>query len=209
MKKLLLIVPFYILSIFGIGVNAHTINVKVNVQNSKVLWKGSKITKSHDGYVNLKSGSLVIDHGTIVGGVFNIDMSSIKCTDIESEEYSNKLVKHLKSDHFFNVESNPISSIEIKAAQKYGKYDPKYKDNIYSILANLTIKGITHPIIFDAEINLLKLDNGNYSYTANAKIVIDRTKWDIKYASGNYFKDLGDKAILDEIEFDISLESVK
>lgn len=204
MKKLLLIVPFYILSIFGIGVNAHTINVKVNVQNSKVLWKGSKITKSHDGYVNLKSGSLVIDHGTIVGGVFNIDMSSIKCTDIESEEYSNKLVKHLKSDHFFNVDNHEISTIEIKHVSKKFEFG-----NMYSMGAHLTIKGITHPIIFDAEIDLLKLDNGNYFYTANAKIVIDRTKWDIKYASGNYFKDLGDKAILDEIEFNISLESVK
>jgi len=70
--------------------------------------------------------------------------------------------------------------------------------------SNLTIKGITHPISFAADVNV----NGK-NFLATAKIKIDRTKWDIKYNSGNYFKDLGDKLILDEIEFDIFLLSVK
>ena len=47
------------------------------------------------------------------------------------------------------------------------------------------------------------------SYVANAKIKLDRTKWDVKYNSGNFFKDLGDKLISDDIEFDISLVSAK
>ena len=74
----------------------------------------------------------------------------------------------------------------------------------YTIVADLTIKGITHTIDFVADVNINKLE-----FSATAKIKIDRTQWDIKYHSGNYFKDLGDKLILDEIEFDISLLSVK
>ena len=80
----------------------------------------------------------------------------------------------------------------------------KEKGNKYEILANLTIKGITHPIAFEADVSI----NG-VNFLAKAKIKIDRTKWGIKYGSGSFFEDLGDKMILDEIGFDIFLVSVK
>ena len=38
----------------------------------------------------------------IVGGEFNIDMNSIKCTDIENPAYAAKLEEHLKDPDFFN-----------------------------------------------------------------------------------------------------------
>ena len=47
------------------------------------------------------------------------------------------------------------------------------------------------------------------NFLAQAKIKIDRTKWDVVYKSGNVFKDLGDKIIHDEIEFDVFLISEK
>ena len=73
---------------------------------------------------------------------------------------------------------------------------------MYIIVADLTIKGITHDIEFEADVDI---DGLNYQATAN--IVIDRTKWDIRYNSGKFFKDLGDKLILDKIKFDVSLTS--
>jgi polyisoprenoid-binding protein YceI len=69
---------------------------------------------------------------------------------------------------------------------------------------NMTIKGITNPVTFNADIKI----NRN-SYTAIAKIIIDRTKWGVEYKSGNIFKDLGDKIIYDDMEFDIFLVSEK
>ena len=74
----------------------------------------------------------------------------------------------------------------------------------YEITADLTIKGITHSISFEADVNI----KGN-SYLATLNFKIDRTKWGVVYNSGNFFEDLGDYLIKDEIEFDIYLLSVK
>ena len=76
--------------------------------------------------------------------------------------------------------------------------------NFYKVVADLTIKGITHPVTFQANVAI----NG-LNFLARAKIKIDRTKWDIKYNSGSFFDGLGDYLILDEIEFDVFLLSEK
>jgi len=175
----------------------HTNNVKVNKKSSTVIWTGSKPTGSHTGNIQLKSGHLTFDHGIIVGGNFILDMSSITCSDIESEKKNQYLVNHLKSEDFFDVESFDEASLSIIRVQKV-------KDNQYQMIANMTIKGITKPVSFTADLNV----NRN-SFTAIAKIIIDRTKWGVEYNSGNIFKDLGDKIIYDDIEFDIFLVSEK
>lgn len=196
MKKVFLSAILSVITLFAMATKLHVENVRVNTENSTVKWKGSKISSSHEGTVNIIKGALNIDHGTLVGGQFSIDMQSLSTTDM-SEEYNKKLDSHLKNEDFFNVSEFPTASITITNALREN-------GNSYKIIANLTIKGITHPISFAADVNV----NGK-NFLATAKIKIDRTKWDIKYNSGNYFKDLGDKLILDEIEFDIFLLSVK
>ena len=172
----------------------HIDRLRVDDQKSTVKWIGSKIAESHEGLISIQNGVLLINHGTLVGGDITIDMSSIQTTDM-SDKYNKKLDSHLKNEDFFDVEKHPISTIKITKATKT-------EANNYEIVADLTIKGITHSIIFDAEVNIRKS-----VFFAKAKIKIDRTKWDIKYKSGNFFKDLGDKVILDEIEFEINLLS--
>ena len=196
MKKIFLLKILSVLTLLTMATNPHVDNVRVNTENSTVKWKGSKISSSHEGTVNIIKGALNINHGTLVGGQFSIDMQSLATTDM-SEEYNKKLDGHLKNEDFFNVSEFPTASITITNALRGS-------GNSYKIIANLTIKGITHPISFAADVDV----NGK-NFLATAKIKIDRTKWDIKYNSGNYFKDLGDKLILDEIEFDIFLLSVK
>ena len=197
MKKIFLTTALAIITTFSFATKPHTDNVRVDAKSSTVKWIGSKVASAHEGTINIQKGMLMIDHGTLVGGQFSIDMNSIKNTDIESEEYSAKLEGHLKDEDFFNVEEFPTATITIIKAVKG-------TENNYSIIANLTIKGITHPITFDANVNV----NG-INFLATAKIKIDRTKWGIEYKSGNFFKDLGDNIILDEIEFDIFLLSAK
>ena len=196
MKKILFTIALAIATTFSFATNPHIDNVSVNTKNSTINWIGSKISSSHEGTVNILKGALNIDHGTLVGGQFSIDMQSLATTDM-SEEYNKKLDGHLKNEDFFNVSEFPTASITIINVVRGS-------GNSYKIMANLTIKGIIHPISFAADVNV----NGK-NFLATAKIKIDRTKWDIKYNSGNYFKDLGDKLILDEIEFDIFLLSVK
>jgi len=197
MKKTFLTIALAIITAFAFATKPHIDNVVVNADNSTVKWIGSKLASSHEGTVNIQKGMLMIDHGTLVGGKFSIDMTSISNTDIESEEYRAKLNGHLKNEDFFNVEQFPLAIITITKAVKG-------EENSYKILADLTIKGITHSVTFPAKVEI----NG-LNFLATAKIKIDRTKWDIKYGSGSFFENLGDKMILDEILFDVYLLSVK
>jgi hypothetical protein len=41
---------------------------------------------------------------------------------------------------------------------------------------------------------------------AMTKLVIDRSKYDIRYGSNSFFDNLGDKAIYDEFEIDVTLK---
>ena len=197
MQKNLITKLLSLLFLIQFSFTLHTNNVKVNKKSSTVIWTGSKPTGSHTGNIQLKSGYLTFDHGRIVGGNFILDMNSITCSDIESEKKNQYLVDHLKDEDFFDVKSFDEASLSIIRVQKV-------KDNQYQMTANMTIKGITKPISFTADLNV----NSN-SFTAIAKIIIDRTKWGVEYKSGNIFKDLGDKIIYDDIEFDIFLVSEK
>ena len=55
------------------------------VKSSKVVWKGYKVLGSHEGTLNLKSGSLTFDNEILTGGEFVLDVTSISCTDLEGE----------------------------------------------------------------------------------------------------------------------------
>ena len=57
---------------------------------------------------------------------------------------------------------------------------------------NLTIKGITNPIQFEI------IPNSNLVY--EAKMIFDRSKYNVRFRSGTFFQNLGDKLILDDIE---------
>ena len=171
--------------------------VEVNTDASRLIWVGSKLTSSHQGEINLKSGKLEIKDGKLVGGRFLIDMTSIKNTDIEDEESRNKLERHLKDKDFFGVDKHPESQLKITKVVSVNKDD-------YKIIADLTIKEITHSIAFSANV---RIDND--AFLATSIIKFDRTKWDIKYNSKSFFEDLGDYMILDEIELKLFLLSEK
>jgi polyisoprenoid-binding protein YceI len=189
------ILSISILTLFSF--TSHVNKVNANKNNSTVIWTGSKPTGSHTGNVTLKDGHLLFDHGNLVGGEFTIDMTSITCTDIESEKKNKYLVDHLKDEDFFDVNQFPEARLVVNRVKNL-------EGSQFEMKGNMTIKGITKPVTFNADIKI----NRN-SYTAIAKIVIDRTKWGVEYKSGNIFKDLGDKIIYDDMEFDIFLVSEK
>ena len=185
----------FILSFFTI-ISFSQESIKVNTEASTVKWIGSKITESHNGDIKIKSGKLVLDNGRLVGGAFVIDMTSINTTDMEGR-MKERLDLHLKNEDFFNVEKFPTAQLKITSVQSTERTK-------YEITADLTIKGKTHPITFNADV---KIQGAAYLATANFKI--NRTKWGVVYNSGNFFEDLGDYMIKDEIEFDIFLLSEK
>lgn len=171
---------------------AFTTNVekkKVDVKNSKITWTGEKLTGSHAGTIKLQEGYFEMESGKLVGGEFTADMSTINVTDLEGEDKT-KLEGHLKSDDFFGVNNYETAKFTIQTAAEKS-------EGVYGISGDLTIKGKTNPIAFDLKMS----DN-----SATTTLVIDRTKYDIRYGSGSFFDDLGDKTIYDEFTLDIDLK---
>lgn len=172
-------------------------NLAVDPQKSQITWLGEKVTGEHTGHIKIKDGSVELTDGKLSGGEFTIDMSTITCTDLEDEGYNQKLVGHLKSEDFFGVEKHPVSKFEITSVtQKSG--------NEVAIKGNLTIKGKTLPIEFPATV---KTDGKTLN--AEAKIEVDRTKYDIRYGSGSFFDNLGDKTIDDIFTLTVNLVAKK
>ena len=167
--------------------------MSVNVAESKVTWLGKKVTGEHTGTIQLLSGGMQFNDDKLVGGSFEIDMRSIENTDLENEEYKQKLVGHLKSDDFFGVEKYPTATMKITDVEQ--KTSSKYH-----VTGDITIKGITKSIVFPVEVSLL-----DTKAVASASITIDRSEFDVRYGSGSFFDDLGDKMIYDDFRLDVTV----
>lgn len=156
---------------------------QIDINSSKITWLGKKVTGEHTGHIKFKSAKLKWDKKNLKGGMFEVDMNSITCTDIENQDYNAKLVGHLKSDDFFSVDKYPLSVLKLTKVEG--------SKNGYKAEGNLTIKGKNHPVAFDIK------QDGN---VLKGKITIDRTKYDVRYGSGKFFDNLGDKMIYDDFE---------
>jgi polyisoprenoid-binding protein YceI len=160
---------------------------------SNIDWVGRKVTGAHNGTIAIKEGSLVFNDGRLTGGRFVIDTASIKILDITDPAANEQFAAHLASDDFFGTASFPESVFAITVAE------PR-EDGTYHISGDLTIKDITHPISFDAQVNL----TGN-TVTATGKITVDRTRYGIRFRSGNFFTNLGDTLIYNNFDLHVSL----
>lgn len=173
----------------GIGAK----DAKVDVSESTVKWVGKKVTGQHNGTIQLKGGRLEMDdNGTLTGGIFTIDMTTISNDDL-SGGTKGKLEGHLKSEDFFGVEKFPTATFVITKAIPQGP--GKYK-----IIGNMTIKESTEEIQFIANV-----DNKDGKVVATADITIDRSKYDVRYGSGSFFDNLGDKTIYDNFDLSVSI----
>ncbi|UZO82529.1 YceI family protein [Aquimarina sp. ERC-38] len=161
----------------------------IDVKNSKVVWKGYKVTGSHEGTIAIQSGSLEFTDQVLTGGKVIIDMTSIDCTDL-TDENKGKLEGHLKSDDFFGVEKYNTASLVFTEVKPKGK-------NAYSVIGDLTIKSTTQPVTFEISV---------YGNKATTNLKIDRTQYDVKYGSASFFDGLKDKAIYDEFDLVADLE---
>lgn len=160
----------------------------VDTEQSQLLWKGTKVTGSHEGTVDVKSGNVVVAEGVIVGGEFVFDMNTINTTDLEGE-WKDKLDGHLKSEDFFDVTNHPEASLtitEVKAGEGEGEL---------VVSANLTIRGVTKNITFDAQVEELT----ETSVKASADFNIAREDWGVNYAGAQ------DDLISKEINFKVTI----
>jgi len=164
--------------------------IYVDTDKSVINWKAYKVAGEHTGVLKIKEGMLVFNNSMLTGGTFTLDMNSIATTDLQGE-WGDKLNKHLKSPDFFDVEQHPTGNFTITKVASRGS------EGDYRITGDLTIKGLTKPVKFNA---IMK------GSTASASLILDRTDYDIKYGSGSFFDDLGDKTIYDEFDLDLMIQ---
>ncbi len=152
-------------------------NYKANVETSKVDFSGSKKNGYHPGVLSLKSGGLAVENGKITGGNFVIDMASVKVTDGAGE----KLAGHLKAPDFFDIAKFGEATYNITSVNYTS-------ENTAAIKGDLTVKGITVPVNFDAFIR--SVDDAKGTLFAEAFLNLDRTLFGINYGVGNVSKDV-------------------
>ncbi|MDC1037557.1 YceI family protein [Candidatus Marinimicrobia bacterium] len=198
-KRILILAALSLLTVvYASSKNEKTFNV--DTQKSNLEWVGTKVTSDHNGTIQMQAGTVSLKGDRVVGGTFTVDMTSIVNLDMESEEWNQKLVGHLKSDDFFSVGSYPTATFKITKVKK--RRFVKASEANYEIKGVLTIKGIAKDVTFPARI--IRNDQG---YEATGKIDLDRTRWDIRYGSGKFFDKLGDKMIHDLFTLKFSFQT--
>ena len=168
---------------------------KFQIQNasSTVNWTGKKVLGLHTGTINVESGFLELADGLITGGEIKIDMTSIVVTDIEDSKTHDEFLGHLQNDDFFSVDKFKTARLEVTGSTPAA-------DNSLTVNGHLTIKDITHPIRFNAKIEVFT----DFLHSMG-EIIIDRALYNIRYGSGKFFTNLGDKLIYDDFVLQFKL----
>lgn len=82
-------------------------------------WSASKTGGSHTGTVDVKSGVVVVKDGKVVSTEMVADLNTIKNTD--GGAINQKLIDHLKSPDFFNVEAYPTAVVTVASLMPSGR----------------------------------------------------------------------------------------
>ena len=119
-------------------------------------------------------------------------------------EQSNLIWKGQKAigdSHTGNIKIKTGNIIIDKNGQVKGIFQSvKRNGNLLGFDGDLTIKNISHPISFTANIS-----ESEGKIIAQSSLVFDRSIYDVKYGSGTFFEDLGDYLILDDINLEVTL----
>jgi len=174
-------------------------SAELDLTESRVEWTGRNLLNKHWGTVGLKDGHLVFAAGMLVGGEITLDMRQLECTDLAGNEVHDILIRHLHDHDFFDVEVHPEARLVITSADPIdGAADGAAN---LRVTADLTLKGQTRPITFDASAGLTPEGKA----AAQASFAIDRTKWGVLYGSGKFFHRLSGHLVNDLIEFQVRM----
>ena len=181
MKILNFILGLFTILNFGQG--------SINLESSFIKWTGEKITgETHYGTLKFISGRLDFSSDKINGGEFVVDMNSLSVDDLTGRG-KESLEGHLMSDDFFSVEKHNTASLVILSAKK----EP---NGFFRAKGNLNIKGITNEVvvIFIPASEMM-----------TAKLIFDRSKFNVRYGSDSFFDNLGNRLILNDVVLEVSL----
>ncbi len=164
-----------------------------------IQWIGTSVNGKHNGTIKIQNGRLNLVGDVLTTGDFDIDMNSVYVTDLNGAEKA-ELEGHLKDGDFFETNKFPTGRFVITKTERVG---PKENNN-YNIFGDLTLKGVTKPIQFPANVafkdSIVAAQSNVFS--------INRTDFGITYSSGI----LGvakDKLIHDDITLMVTMTAVR
>lgn len=164
-------------------------NVTINPEASKVMWAGTMLgIYTHEGTLDMTEASLDISDGKITGGSFTVDMNTMIATDenYNPEEGSTpeKLIGHLKSPDFFDVENYPTASFTITGSEGN------------TVTGMLTIRGNTN----QEKVENVSMTKEGDMVKITGDMTVDRKKYDVSWDSP-----VQDRVLSNDMELNIKL----
>lgn len=170
---------------------------KVDTEKSVLEWVGRNINNRHYGRIAVSDGEIAMENGRPVSGKLVLNMNEITNADIQDEGWRGMLIRHLKSDDFFDVEKYPTARFELHNSVAIPGATPGTPN--FEISGSLTIKEAARSISFPAII--AQQEDG--SLKAHASLDVDRTNWNVCYGSGKLYERLGMHLVNDLISIEL------
>ncbi len=162
----------------------------LQLKEHTIQWTGSMPAKTHTGLLTPTEADLTIDdEGNMQSLHVVLDMNSIDVTDLEAGKMRNKLIKHLRSDDFFAVETYPTAAVDLN----------KVENGI--LHGTITIRGIEKPIEIPAQIERTETDGWQLS----GAFEFIRQDFGVKYQNKGLFSTAKEKLIKDEVTVEVAL----
>jgi len=171
----------------------------LELEESTFEWLGRNLINKHWGTAPIESGHLDFNKGAVVSGEFKIDLQGLVCTDLKDTDLHDVLIAHLQNDDFFDVTNHPKAIFTVTGSSPIEGGSPGAPN--LTIFGDLTLRGQTHPIQFEAATGLTS--EGHFAMQAS--LSIDRTRWGILYGSGKFFHRLAGHLVNDLLEFQLRI----
>ena len=173
--------------------------LRIDPEGSLVEWTGRNLASKHHGTIRITKGEIRVEDGRAKSGEAVLDMTSIASTDIEDADMARMLADHLKSDDFFDAAKYPEAHFMLREIAPIPGGTPGA--NTHSVRGALTMKGIEHPVAFEAAMG----ETAEGDFAAQAGFDLDRTKWNVLYGSGKFFERLGKHLVNDAISIQLRI----
>ena len=168
---------------------------EIDPSHSEVLFsvKHAMITTVR-GHFNVISGQLHIDEANPANSWVDAqaDATSVDTRDERRDG-------HLKSPDFFDVQNHPTLTFKSTSVEPTG-------GNEYNVVGDLTIRGVTKPVVFKAEYSgQMKDAFGNMRAGLSAKTKINREDWGLTW---NAALEAGGVLVSKDVTIEIDLSTI-
>lgn len=173
--------------------------VALDLGESRLEWLGRNLLNKHWGTIDIASGVLRFADGSLIGGEFSFDLSTMRCTDLSGDDLHDVLIGHLLSDDFLDAGRHPVATYRILSVSETSGL-PAGEPNL-RVEGELELKDRRGSLSFDAVAGWTP--DGRPA--AQAAFAFDRTLWNILYGSAKYFSNLGGHLVNDRVEIQLRI----